>query len=155
MNEVVQFRANRSHHPNTIPNSEFFHKYELVESRKKCKRVENLIEKYSFKLLDYNVSDEKDYEQYLLLRSDFDQLINDIKQTYISGNYLGLMSWLIDRALMITPDVKRTANQMQSQLNKNRSLLLKVLYDVSPKQFMQCFVPDKGQCEETDVEKYQ
>lgn len=140
MNEVAQFKLQRrSEYSHTIPNSQFFQKYELNESRRKCKRVENLIQKYSLELFDYNRSDDQEYEEYLLLRSDFDQLIQDIRQTYISNNYLGLMSWLIDRALMITPDVIRTAGQMQSQLNKNRSLLMKVLYAVSPQQFLQCF----------------
>ena len=141
MNEVAQFRAQKPHHnPNPIPNQKFFQKYELTENRRRCKRVENLIQKYSLRLLDYNKSDEKDYEDYLLLRSDFEELIQDIRQIYISNNYLGLMSWLIDRALMITTDVARTAGQMQSTLHKNRSLLLKVLYDISPNQFLQCFV---------------
>lgn len=140
MNEVAQFKLQRrSEYSHTIPNSQFFQKYELNESRRKCKRVENLIQKYSLELFDYNRSDDQEYEEYLLLRSDFDQLVQDIRQTYISNNYLGLMSWLIDRALMITPDVIRTAGQMQSQLNKNRSLLMKVLYAVSPQQFLQCF----------------
>ena len=141
MNEVVSFKAQKPHYEfSTISNQEFFIKYELTENRRRCKRVENLIQNYSMEVLEYNKSDEKNYEEYILLRQDFEDLIRDIRETYISNNYLGLMSWLIDRALRITPDVIRTAGQMQSQLNKNRSLLLKTLYAVSPKQFMQCFV---------------
>ena len=102
--------------------------------------MESLIQKYSLELLDYNSSDEKEYEEYLLLQQDFDKLILDIRQLYISSNYLGLMSWLIDRALRVTKDTQRTSGQIKSQLNKNRSLLLKTLYSVSPKQFLQCFV---------------
>ena len=154
MNEVASFKAQKPHHhSHPIPNQEFFHKHELTESRRKCKRVENLIEKYSLELLEAKKSDEDEYEEYILLRNDFDQLLQDIRRTYISNNYLGLMSWLIDRALLITPDVVRTVDQMQSTLHKNRSLLLKVLYDVSPNQFMQCFVQKSEQCGDFDRRK--
>lgn len=140
MNEVVQFRAQKPHHnPHPIPNQDFFIKYELNESRRKCKRVENLIQKYSFELLDYNKSDDKEYENYLLLRSDFEQLIQDIRNTYISNNYLGLMSWLIDRSLRVTDKIMAASGQIKTTIDKNRSLLLKVLYTVSPSQFLQCF----------------
>lgn len=141
MNEVAQFRLQNSRGTQAISNEEFFVKHELTENRKKCKRVENLIQKYSLELLDYNSSEERDFEEYLLIRQDFDKLISDIRQTYISNNYLGLMSWLIDRALKVTKDAQRTADQTKTLLNKNRSLLMKTLYSVSPKQFLQCFVP--------------
>ena len=142
MNEVTAFRAQKpQHNPHPIPNQQFFRKHELTDSKKKCKRVENLIQKYSIGLAEYNKSDEKEYEDYLLLREDFDLLVQDIRQTYISNNYLGLMSWLIDRALKITPRVASKADVSKSQLHRNRSLLLKVLYEVSPSQFLQCFYP--------------
>lgn len=140
MNEVAQFRLQNARGTQTVNNDQFFIKHELTESRRKCRRVESLIQKYSLELLDYNSSDEKEYEEYLLLQQDFDKLILDIRQLYISSNYLGLMSWLIDRALRVTKDTQRTSGQIKSQLNKNRSLLLKTLYSVSPKQFLQCFV---------------
>jgi hypothetical protein len=140
MNEVAQFRLQNARGIQTVNNDQFFIKHELTESRRKCRRVESMIQKYSLELLDYNSSDDKEYEDYLLLRQDFDKLISDIRQLYISSNYLGLMSWLIDRALRVTKDTQRTSGQIKSQLNKNRSLLLKTLYSVSPKQFLQCFV---------------
>lgn len=145
MNEVTQFKAQKPHHnSNPISNRQFFIKHDLTESRRKCKRVENLIQKYSLELLDYNKSEDRDYEEYLLLRQDFDNLVEDIRRIYISNNYLGLMSWLIDRALIITPEVSKNAGQLKSRLNKNRSLLLKVLYEVSPNQFLQCFYSKSG-----------
>lgn len=151
MNEVIQFKAQKPHHNSSpIPNQQFFIKHNLTESRRKCKRIENLIQKYSLELFDYNRSDEHDYDDYLLLRHDFDSLVAEIQQSYISNNYLGLMSWLIDRALMITIDVSKTSGQIKSQLNKNRSLLLKVLYAVSPNQFMQCFKNDLEQIGDFD-----
>ena len=50
--------------------------------------------------------------------NDFEELINDIKSIYISNNYLGLMSWLIDRAFCITPSIKQNKCQIKNNTNK-------------------------------------
>lgn len=130
--------TNRSEDP-TILIQEFFNHYELKQERKKCKKVEELIQRYSIDLYKYNIDEDSDDEDYLLLRQDFDQLISDIRQTYISNNYLPLMSWLINRAFTITPSIQRNQYEIRTTLNKNRSLLMKTLYEVSPKQFLQVF----------------
>jgi len=118
----------------------FFVNYPLDMSRKKCKAVEELIEKYSWNLLSKQITNyEEDSDEYLLLRSDFDEMIKDIRSVNISGNYLGLMSWLINRAFVITPQQKGKKNKIISKLNKNKIILLQTLYTVSPKQFLKCF----------------
>ena len=66
-------------------------------------------------------------------------MIEDIRKINISSNYLGLMSWLINRAFIITSDAKRHKKQTISKLNKNKIILLKTLYNVNPKQFLKCF----------------
>ena len=114
----------------TLPMDYFFRKYELNINRKTCKRAEDLITKYSFDLFNYNVDRTDDY---ILLRSDFDALIKDISEITISKNYLGLMSWLIDRSLSITPAMKQNRNKIKTNVNKNRSLLMNVLYNVGRK----------------------
>lgn len=80
-----------------------------------------------------------DYGTTLLLREDFDELIEDIKQTYVGNNYIGLMSWLIDRAFLITPQVKGKNYKMTSKINQNKALLLKVLYDINPNNILKIF----------------
>lgn len=125
----------------TLPMSEFFIKYPLDINRKTCKRVEELINKYSLLLYLNNTSDTEDFESYntyLLLRSDFEELIQNIRSINISNNYIGLMAWLIDRAFIITPDVSRN-KMLKTNLGTNKSLLLKVLYEVNPKCFLKCF----------------
>ena len=124
----------------TLPMSDFFVKHQLDINRRTCKRVEELISKYSLQLYLYNTSDSADdeNEHYLLLRSDFDELVRNIRSVNISSNYTGLMSWLIDRAFMITPDVSRN-KMLKTNLGTNKSLLLKVLYEVNPKCFLMCF----------------
>ena len=110
-------------------------------NRRTCKRVEELISKYSLQLYLYNTTDDTDdeNENYLLLRSDFDELVKNIRSINISKNYVGLMSWLIDRAFKITPSIKQNNRMLKTNLSANKSLLLKILYEVNPKCFLQCF----------------
>lgn len=123
----------------TLPMSDFFVKHNVELDRRKSKKVEELIQKYSLTLYESNKENEEDNENYLLLRSDFDKLIVDIQQTYISKNYIGMMSWLINRAFYIGSGVRRNSENIISTINTNRSLLIKVLYNVNKNAFLQCF----------------
>ena len=142
--EVNKFRNTTS----TLPMSHFFVKHELNEHRRKCKKVEELIQNYSFNLYtDYQkpkddgvLDDEDEADNYLLLRSDFDDMIDDIKQTYISKNYLGLMSWLINRAFSIGAGVRSKSDVIMSKINMNKAILLKTLYTVNPDALLKCFI---------------
>lgn len=136
------FRSTES----TLPMSYFFEKFELAEDRRKCRRVEELIENYSINLFLYNSAPRLKYTDYGLtdeeridLELDFNDLIESIKGIYISKTYLGLMSWLIDRAFCITPTMKSNKNITKNNTNKNKSLLIKVLYDINPNNLLKCF----------------
>lgn len=131
------FRVGTRSSKKTLDMSEFFVKFELEESRRKSKKVEDLIQKYSIDL--FNANTGGDEEDYLLLREDFDQLIQDIKSTYISKSYLGLMSWLIDRAFCITASARRNIKTSSSTLHKNKAVLLKTLYEVNKDNLLLCF----------------
>lgn len=144
MNAVHSLTVGRAEFKNdTIPIGDFFISYQNKESQKKSKNIEQLIEKYNFQLSDFNSdkkkNKEKDYNDYLLLRSDYEDLLEDIRKLSMPNKYLGLMSWLINRCFMITPGTKRNKDKIQSRLNKNRSLLLKVLYDLNPNLLLKCF----------------
>ena len=118
----------------------FFVSYPLEINRRKCKAVEELIEKYSWNLMFKQVNKyEEDSDEFLLMRNDFDEMIEDIRRINISSNYLGLMSWLINRAFIITPQLKGKKNKTISKLNKNKIILLQTLYSVNSKQFLKCF----------------
>lgn len=124
----------------TVPTKEFIIRHKINLDRKIARKVEQLIEKYSFRI--YNVETQSDmwYEDNeLLLIEDFDELIKDIRNANISGRYVGLMSWMIDRAFHIP----HQANSSYSKLDKNRPLLFKTLYEVNPKCFLQCFKDTK------------
>lgn len=122
----------------TLPISEFFVRYPLEDHRGKCKHVEELIEKYSLELLKYHIGEENGCEEFLL-REDFNELINDISSMKISKKYVGLFSWLLDRAFLVSSHVKNSKNMMQSKIDKNKGLLLKVLYQVNSKALLMCF----------------
>ena len=149
MNYVFDIKTNRYYSTSsTLPMSYFFVKHELDEHRRKCKKVEELIQKYSLNLYNYyqkpkddGILDDEDMaNNYLLLRSDFDDMIEDIKQTYISKNYLGLMSWLINRAFSIGAGVRRNNDNIMSTINMNKAILLKTLYTVNPDALLKCFI---------------
>lgn len=133
----------------TLPMSVFFKQFEMTEENpnrpKKSQRVEKLIEKYSFKLYNSHQKyiDDQDSEHAkennLLLRNDFDKLIEDIRTIYISRNYKGLMSYLLNRAFNITPGTQRNKNYTDSKTNNNRAILVRVLYEINPKVFLECF----------------
>jgi uncharacterized protein YijF (DUF1287 family) len=130
----------------TIPVTEFFSNVTTQSNRKQCKKVEELIERYSLQLFRSKILNEHiDCEQYLLLRSDFDKLIADIRSVYISKNYVDLMQWLINRAFITEQNTDLRSHHAISKLNKNKPLLLKTLYEVNPTAFLECFTEKKSQ----------
>lgn len=98
--------------------------------------VAHLIQKYSIQLGHYNINSETNNERYLLLRADFDELIETIRHTTLPNKYTGLMMALLRQCF--DADVPDDYN-----LHKNRSLLLKTLYDVNKDAFLHCFIKIK------------
>lgn len=141
MNYLYDLNIDKIRHTeSTLPISYFFIKNELKTDKRNCKKIEELISQYSLNLINMAECDE---EEYLLLRSDFDDLISNIQKVNISQNYIGLMSWLIDRAFVITDNVKYNNSKMKTKLNKNKAILLKVLYAVNKRAFLSCFKGEK------------
>lgn len=128
-----------------IPIAKFFAPQPNIENIKKSKAVEKLIEKYSLKLMNFrrDTTDDKEYEldEYLVLRSDYDSLLDDLRKITLPKKYSGLMSWLINRAFVVTPGIRSKRKQLNTKLSKNRCILLKILYDLEPKMFLKCFNP--------------
>lgn len=129
----------------TIPLSKFFVKTDLKSHQKgrKSYRIEKMIQDYSYDLSKnfYIDNDLKELEAdaYYLMIDKFDQLVSDLRNSYISKNYAGFMSWLIDRAFIISPKIASNRDSINSQMNRNRSLLLKVLYEINPDVLLSCF----------------
>jgi hypothetical protein len=124
-----------------IPIGNFFVNHELNETHRISRRVEKLIERYSLKQLMYNSIDATDHTLYLLKQNDFEQLIDDIRSIYkLPDRYVGMISKLINRAFCITHGIRTKIDYIDSKTKKNRSILLKVLYNVNKEAFLQCFL---------------
>ena len=128
----------------SLPIKDLFISYENEMPKKRSKRIESLIERYDLKLQsalsEYRNCKDNVFDDFILLRSDYDDLLEEIRRIALPDKYLGLMSWLINRCFMMTPNMTSNRDKIQSKLNKNRSLLLKVLYDLNPKTFLKCFI---------------
>lgn len=152
MNRLVSTKIAKFRSPDsTLSMDYFFQSFPLEEDRRHCRKVEDLIHKYQLGF----VEGVQDNEEYLLLRHDFDELIADIRQVYLSKNYLGLVSWLIDRAFLISPYAKncatRVLHQSSSKTSINKALLLQVLYKVSPKAVIKIFSGNLSEVRDTQV----
>ena len=140
MNAVHALTIGKSNYKNdTIPISEYYVNHPNDETQKRSKAIENLIEKYSIKLFNFQQDKKKNDDDYLLLRSDYEDLLEDIRRISLPDKYIGLMSWLINRCFMMTPSMISNRDRIQSRLSKNRPLLLKILYDLNPKLLLKCF----------------
>lgn len=143
MNYLYGIKIKKYHSTlSSIPVDEFLQEYQFDNQKRKSLRVEQLIQNYSLALCNYrrgdNKGEEKREENSLLLRSDFDELIDDLRSTYISKNYIGLMSWLLHRAFMIGEE-EVVDRENISRTRNNKSILIKILYEVSPKSLLKCF----------------
>ena len=78
-------------------------------------------------------------DEYFLMRSDFDELIEEIRGIYISKEYRGLMSWLVNRAFLITPQIMKNDARITSTTRKNKAILLKTLYTVNSSNLLDVF----------------
>lgn len=140
MNHVYRMTAGK-YMPDTptLPIKNFYKQYTLDMHRDVSRRIEKLITKYSLDLMEYTLDESDDDETYLLLREDFDELIVDIREAVIPSKYVGLFSWLINRAFVITPGAKQNKGALKTTISKNKPLLLKVLYDANPEALLKCF----------------
>lgn len=142
MNFLCSIKTKKiTYEDSALPMSYFFVKDKVPTPNKKTnKKIEQLITVYSLGLLNNNTKDasQKDREDYLLLRSNFDKLIQSIRESKISGKYRGLMLWLLDRAFNITPDVSRN-NRLKTKLSLNKVALMRILYEVNREEFLKCF----------------
>lgn len=140
MNAVHSLTIGKSNYKNdTIPISEYYISHPNNETQKRSKAIEGLIEKYSIKLFNFQQDKKRNDDDYLLLRSDYEDLLEDIRKISMPNKYVGLMSWLVNRCFMITPNMISNRDRIQSRLSKNRPLLLKILYDLNPNLLLKCF----------------
>ena len=120
----------------TLPMSDFFNPHTLEIDKRISKRVEEWIEKYSLNIFRTNMKDD---EEFLLLREDFIELIEGIRELDLGTKYIGVFSWLLNRAFLITPSLRQNEKTLLAQTNKNKMLLMNVLFNVNKDMFLSCF----------------
>lgn len=148
MNCVREVNVRKDNDP-VISFTDMFIPHELHDNdrRRKSRKVEKLIEQYSLRIKDTHQYErtEDEYsevvDEWLICQEDFESLIQEIREIKLSHNYVGLMYWLICRAFT-TPNTSHS--KFQTQLHKNRPVLLRVLYEVNPKAFLECFEKSNG-----------
>lgn len=152
MNYIYDLQLNKyKSKDSTLPMDYFFIKYDLKQHRRKSCKVEELIQKYSLMLLNQyqipknnnTIDSDDEYDIFMLLYTNFENLIQDIQSIYISDDYIDLISWLLNRALHITSGQKKNMHSIKSTIDKNKSILIKVLYMINPKSFLKCFTKSK------------
>lgn len=121
----------------TLPMSAFFISHNLEIDKRISKRVEEWIEKYSLNIFKTNMSED---EEFLLLREDFIELVENIRELNLGKKYIGVFSWLLNRAFLITPSLKQNEKGLSSQTSKNKMLLMNILFNVNREMFLSCFL---------------
>lgn len=146
MNYLCNLNLNRyRENSSTIPITEFLNANIKLHNNNKrtCKKVEGLIETYSLNLLKSKINqNEIDTDEYLLLRSDFDELIFAIRNIRFSSTYAQVVSRLVSWAFKYSSSCVHSRNA-KIKINKNKPILLKALYDANPNVFLSCFVSKK------------
>lgn len=140
MNYLFKLKINKFKSPTpTLSMDEFFVKQPLGMNRNYSRKVEKMIQKYSIDFNEVITNEDADNMDYLLLRNDFEELVAELRQNIKSDKYIGLMSWLIDRAFLITSKIQAPQSASDAKTNKNKVLLLKTLYEVNPEALLKCF----------------
>lgn len=143
MNNLFDLKVPEFKTKSTKPIADFFVQFDIEEeNRRKSKKVEKLINRFVYQTHDEinnndNVILNTD-ENWLLYNDDFDELIADLKEVYISSKYIGLMSWLIDKTFGISLHMKGGLARKNSTY-RNRPVLLSVLYEINPNVLLRCF----------------
>jgi len=150
MNEVCEtkFFASKNR-DDCIPFADFIVNKQPPANRKVSRRIEELINKFAW--MNYQLKfdeDMDDYDTYLLLQKDFELMINEIKTIAMGKKYAEIFYWLINRAFVLTPQAQAKTGEMQTTISKNKSLLMKTLYDINPDLFLEQF-KNVEKCEKT------
>ena len=142
MNFIYKLKPQENYISNykTKPMNDFFNPYKGTDNNatRQYIAVEEIISDYGLKLLCNVVDNDDEYDSYLLLRSDFEEMLSKIVIRKNIDTYK-LFSRLIDRAFCITSGQKRNSGRIKIKTNKNKSLLLKTLYRIDPESIMKCF----------------
>lgn len=116
----------------TLPMDYFFQPFPLQTNKRISKKLEDFVEKYSVCQID---SGEESIE---MNEQQFEEMMDDLRGCSISKQSIGVMSNLLDRAFRITSKMKATQDTMDSNLWRNKPLLIKILYTLNRSCLQKC-----------------
>lgn len=136
MNEIYKLKVPRvDNNTKSIPLKKFFKPVPVTGNYNTNVKVEEVIRQFELEYTSFTLTEDTDYGDYLLLRADFNDLIESLEKIRLSKNYIGLCSWMINRAFGLSP---RTKNMTKEEF-RNKQVLLKTLYAVSPNNILEIF----------------
>lgn len=142
MNCLLDFKPERQKkvHARGIPLKQFLLPEKDETDIKLCRDVEALINKYNIEIYGKNLeSSLYKKESYYLLLTDFEELLEEIHKLTLGKKYMGLFLWLLNKAFSEDAENELNSEKFQNQLQTNRTLVLKVLYDVNKEALLECF----------------
>ena len=69
----------------------------------------------------------------------FDDMVADIQKMTLGEKYIGLFSWLLNKVFSKDLEKEIDSEKFSNQLQTNKSVLLKTLYNVNKDVFLKCF----------------
>ena len=143
MNTLFHLRQKYTAYPDkSIPIQAFLMKYPPENTQKVAKKIATMISKFSIGLYDVRKKNEFDMwekDDYVVLRDDFDEIVNYIRSIKLGHKYISVISWLIDNTLGRSENRVVLDHDTYVRLNKNRAIFTKVLYEANPNAFLLCF----------------
>ena len=153
MNCLFDFKPKRQNavYWRGTPIKQFLRVFPDEPDMKLCKDVENLINKFNLKLYGMNMeSTNYDTAEYYSLLENFEELVNDIRKMTLGEKYIGLFSYLLNKLFSDEAEKELNSEKFNNLLQTNRTLVLKVLYDVNKDVLLKCFSRNMKLCNERE-----
>ena len=140
MNSLIKMNRVSGRGHSTIEIQNIIPMYSDNVDIKLCKQVEKLINTYNISLYGMNLnSTNYEGEEYFLLLDRFDELISDIRKLVIGEKYIDLFLWFLNKMFSKNVEKEISSQKYMNQLQTNRMLILKVLYEVNKDVLFKCF----------------
>lgn len=118
-----------------LPMEYFFNPFSLDGSKRRSKKLEDFVEKYCSDIVS-KVDEDENFE---ISERNFDEMMEDLRSCHISKRSIGVMSNLLNRAFRISAEMKQNKNGLESDLWRNKPVLIKLLYSINRECLLKCF----------------
>lgn len=120
----------------TLPMEYFFQSYPLKSQKRVSQNLERFIEEYCTDLANKMAEDEE--EDYKIGEEEFEEMMDNLRRCYIPDHAIGVVSNLLDRAFRISSRMKTNQGTLESNLWRNKPVVVKILYGINKKCLFNC-----------------